>query len=137
MAEALNRIKDRLGLSVSQLAELFGTTRKIVYDWYERAEPGPLMASRITTLDAVLAQEYPWIDLKRLKAAWKVPVSDTSFLALLHAHAIRATEHQAALCAKLHELAPLIAPVSRPTDRRGVELGEAHLCEFDRRADTE
>lgn len=133
--ESLDQIKERLSLSVTQIAELFGVTRKAVYDWYEGAEPRPTMASRIATLSAVVAEEFPGMALQRLKAVWSVPVSNKSFRAVLNDDSIDPADLKTALSEKLRELAPRIMPAPLRSAKDAFILGEAHISELDRRAD--
>lgn len=83
ISERLDLIKDRLALSITQLAELFGVTRKTVYDWYEGTEPRRNTINRVETLIEAL-NRYSELDLTRLKTMWSIPVSGKSFRAVLN-----------------------------------------------------
>jgi transcriptional regulator with XRE-family HTH domain len=131
----LDRIKEQLSLSVTQMAELFNVTRKAVYDWYEGAEPRSATIARISALAEVLASAPAKAEFQQLKAVWKVPASGRSFLAVLNDEKLDAFNLRQALVDKLHELSPRLAAQNRTSLRTSVDLGQAHLADVDRGAD--
>lgn len=131
----LNSIKEKLSLSVTQMAELLNVTRKSVYDWYEGAEPRPSTIARINMLVEILHIASPELDLRRLKSIWKVPLKGQSFLAVLNDEKLDENNLRQALADKLHELSPRLAPPLSTSLRTSVVLGQAHLADIDRRAD--
>lgn len=135
VAERLDLIKDHLALSITQLAELFGVTRKTVYDWYEGTEPRPKAVNRMEILIEVLNKASPEVDLARLKAVWNVPVSGTSFRAVLGDDNLNADTLQKALLEKLNELSTRMVATTSPMRKTASQFGEAQLAEFERRTD--
>lgn len=135
LRDRLDEIKNRFSLSITQMAELFGVTRKAVYDWYEGAEPRSLTTSRIEVLLDVAEQLPNGVDLRRLKTVWNIPVSGRSFRSVFCDDSLDTENLRSALLAKLHELLPRMAATTSPAHKASVVLGEGHLSEFDRRAD--
>ena len=135
VAERLDLIKDRLALSITQLAELFGVTRKTVYDWYEGTEPRRNAVSRMEILIDVLNKASPEVDLTRLKAVWNVPVSGTSFRTVLGNDNLDAGTLQKVLFGKLNELSTRMVATTTPMRKTTSQFGEAQLAEFERRTD--
>lgn len=135
LAERLDLIKDRLALSITQLAELFGVTRKTVYDWYEGTEPRRTAVNRMEILIEVLNKASPEVDLTRLKAMWNVPVSGTSFRAVLGDDNLDADTLQKTLLEKLNELSTRMVATINPMRKTTSQFGEAQLAEFERRTD--
>lgn len=131
----LDAIKDDLGLSVTQLAELFDVTRKSVYDWFDGAEPRQNTLVRIDALVEALSAVPAEIDKKRLKGVWKVPVADRSFFAVLNDEKLDASNLGQALSDKLHQLYPRLLSSAASSVRASAALGNAHLAEFDRQGD--
>jgi DNA-binding transcriptional regulator YiaG len=135
VAERLDLIKGRLGLSITQLAELFDVTRKTVYDWYEGTEPRRNAVNRIEILIEVLNKASPEIDLVRLKAVWNISVFGKSFLAVLGEDNLDAGTLQNALLEKLNELSSRMVATTGRMRKTNLQFGEAQLAEFERRID--
>jgi hypothetical protein len=135
LAESLDLIKDRLALSITQMSELFGVTRKAVYDWYEGAEPRAAMINRIETLIDIINTARPDIDLQRLKAVWNIPVSGRSFIMVFGDDSIGIDTLRTTLVEKLDDLSPRMVKKTNSTQKTTSQLGESRLAEFDRRAD--
>jgi len=135
VCDNLDAIKEDLGLSVTQLAELFDVTRKSVYDWYDGAEPRSNTLVKIDALMEALASIPAEVDKKRLKALWKVPVENQSFLSVLNDERLDSTNLGRALSDKLHQLSPRLVSSAAPSIRSTSALGNAHLTEFDRPGD--
>lgn len=135
VAERLDLIKDRLALSITQLAELFGVTRKTVYDWYEGTEPRRNAVNRMEILIDVLNRVSPEVDLARLKAVWNVPVSGTSFRAVIGDDNLDAGTLQKGLLEKLNELSTRMVATTSPMRKTTSQFGEAQLAEFERQTD--
>ncbi|MDO8843877.1 MAG: hypothetical protein Q7V32_06000 [Methylicorpusculum sp.] len=133
--ERLDLIKDRLELSITQLAELFGVTRKTVYDWYDGTEPRRNTINRMEILIEALNGTSPEVDLARLKAVWNVPVSGTSFRALLGDDNLNAGTLQKALLEKLNELSTRMVATTSQMRKTSSQFGEVQLAEFERRTD--
>lgn len=135
LAESLDLIKDRLALSITQMSELFGVTRKAVYDWYEGAEPRAAMINRIETLIDIINTARPDIDLQRLKAVWNIPVSGRSFIMVFGDDSISIDTLRTTLVEKLDDLSPRMVKKTNSTQKTTSQFGESRLAEFDRRAD--
>ncbi|MGO4309141.1 hypothetical protein AB4Z35_04570 [Pseudomonas sp. KB_15] len=114
LVDQLNAIKDFLGLTVTQISELFKVTRKTVYDWYDGADPRPNFVARISALYHLVRSRADKLDLKNLKKVWNLPLNGQSFIDLINTPA---DQHQleVALSEKLDELAPrMISPIPSP-----------------------
>lgn len=133
--DQLNKIKARFALSITQMAELFGVTRKSVYDWYEGTEPRNSITERMEVLIDVLDTLSPETNLHRLKIVWNIPVSGESFISVFNDSNIKTTTFRKVLEKKLLELSPRMTTKKTLLREPTVQLGEAHLAEFDRRAD--
>lgn len=125
--ERLNEIKDRLALSITQMAELFGVTRKSVYDWYDGAEPRFAVLNCMETLIDVLNSMLE-IDLQRLKIVWNIPVSGQSFRSVFNDDKLESNS----LKEKINKLSPRLVKKVSAVPKTTIQLGEAHLAEFDR-----
>lgn len=133
----LERIKCGLGLSLTQMAQLFGVTRKTVYDWYEGVEPRNTAKSRVRALDALVNEKSAKVELKRLKYVWDIAVNGASFKDVLST-AEGGFEHIYDLVsAKIDEVSPLLVSRSaKKSPSANTRLhGNAHLAEFDRSSD--
>jgi DNA-binding transcriptional regulator YiaG len=135
ITERLDLIKDRLVLSITQLAELFGVTRKTVYDWYEGTEPRRNATSRMEILIDMLNGVSPEVDLARLKAVWNIPVSGKSFRTVFGDDNIDIETLQKALAEKLNELSTRMVATTSPIQKSTSQFGDSQLAEFDRRTD--
>lgn len=130
--EKLTSIQSALGLSITQLAEIFGVTRKTVYDWLDGTEPRVVLSGKIDVLSEVIANSSG-VDLKRLKSVWGIPVSGKSFRELLMEDGSDQENMLRQASEKLAELAPRIG-ASRPKIS-GAKLGNSNLSDIDRVAD--
>lgn len=133
--DQLNDIKTDLNLSVTQLAELFSVTRKTVYDWYEGTTPRNRVASRMNTLIDVIKSIPSDVDLSRLKTVWNIPISGESFRLIFNDKTIDELSFRTTLEEKLHELSPRMAKKTGYQRKTSVQLGKAHLAEFDKHTD--
>lgn len=134
-ADRLDEIKSRLGLSITQLAELFGVTRKSIYDWYDGSvKPN---TSNINKIEAViesldsLAVRNGAVDLQRLKVVWHIPINGQSFCSILNDDKLEIEK----LVTKLHELSPRMEKKASTLKKTTIQLGDAHLAEFSRETD--
>lgn len=130
----LETIKDHLALTVTQLAELFGVTRKSVYDWYEGAAPRASMLLRIEAMKRLIAARRSSIDFRKLKTVWHIPISGSSFLVTLNDdHSDRDRNSlETHLASKLDELHSLmVAPDLQPRSTE-TKFNSGSLVEFER-----
>lgn len=132
--KSIDRIKIDLGLSITQLAEVFGVTRKTVYDWYDGAAPRAAVISRTHLLQSVIAAAPSHFDMTRLKLAWKMDGEGRSFLAILNDDGLNEATTKAALVEKLNELSSRLVSASTQKVRSTMGLGDAHLSHIDRHA---
>lgn len=135
LAQRLDWIKDRLALSITQMAELFGVTRKTVYDWYEGKGQRSATTVRMEILIDVLSLAPPDMDLHRLKAVWGIAVSGKSFRDIFGDDKLNAAALRAALNEKLNGLSPRMVATPRFSQKPDTQFGEAQLAELDRRTD--
>ncbi len=133
--EQLVEIKTNLTLSITQLAELFGVTRKTVYDWYEGTTPRYAITSRMNILVDVLKSLPSEVDLPRLKTVWNIPVSGKSFCSIFNGEALDELSFRTTIEEKLHELSPRMAKKMGYQRKTSVQLGKAHLAEFEKHID--
>ena len=133
--DQLNDIKTDLTLSITQLAELFSVTRKTVYDWYEGTTPRNRVASRMNTLIDVIKSTPSDVDLSRLKTVWNIPISGESFRLIFNGEITDELFFRTTLEEKLHELSPRMAKKTGYQRKTSVQLGKAHLAEFDKHTD--
>lgn len=133
--ERLDTIKNRLGISITQLADLLGVTRKAIYDWYDGAAPRTAMIGRINSLTDAIA-EFGDSDLKRLKAIWGIDAPSRSFRSTLQNDTLVGPQLTAALVAKLNELSDEMAAPTMSPRRTSIDIGSAHLADIDRHSDS-
>ncbi|MGC5831706.1 hypothetical protein LDP08_14210 [Ralstonia pseudosolanacearum] len=133
--ERLDTIKNRLGISITQLADLLGVTRKAIYDWYDGAEPRLAMIGRISSLVEAIAG-FEDLDLKRLKAVWSIGTPGGSFRSTLQNDTLVGPELTAALVAKLNELSEEMAAPTTSPRRTAIHIGSANLADIDRHSDS-
>jgi len=77
--DRLNPMRKQLALSITQMSELLGVTRKSIYDWYDGIEPRSNTMTRLEILTKALQSVSADVDLTRLKVVWNIPVSGESF----------------------------------------------------------
>jgi transcriptional regulator with XRE-family HTH domain len=136
VVNALDFIREKLSLSMTQLADLFGVTRKSVYDWYEGAEPRSNSAKRINILQNVLnAMPEGDYDLRQLKSVWNIEVNGASFRSLFEDDRLDESHLEAALKEKLNELSLRLVPARASTHKASQQLGGAWLADIERSAD--
>lgn len=133
--DCLNPIRERLSLSITQLAELFDVTRKSIYDWYEGIEPRSATVTRIEILRQALDAIPSEVDLKRLKAVWNIPVSGQSFRAVYHNDKLDSGSLLTELTKKLNELSPSLVKKTSSPRKATDKLGTSHLTDLDKHAD--
>jgi len=134
--DQLNDIKTDLTLSITQLAELFSVTRKTVYDWYEGTTPRNRVTSRMNMLIDVIKSIPTDVDLARLKTVWNIPVSGKSFRSIFNDEISDELSFRTTIEQNLHELFPRMAKKTGFKRKTSIQLGEAHLAEFDKYTDT-
>lgn len=127
-------VQDQLSLSITQVAELFGVTRKSVYDWFDdKSMPRTATVNRAEILLDIIKESPMGIDLSRLKTVWNIPTSGRSFLAVLNDESLSADNLKLYALEKLVELSPRLGQVaSKNNDMRE---GISHLIDIDRSAD--
>lgn len=133
--DQLNPIKDRLALSITQVAELFGVTRKSVYDWYEGVEPRANTRWRMEILIDALSSIPAEADMQRLKVVWNIPVSGQSFRAVFNNDKLDKKSLPTKLKSKLQELFPRMVKGTSSICKTTTQFGNAHIAEFDKHAD--
>lgn len=135
--ERLDLIKDRLSLTITQMAELLGVTRKTVYDWYDGSEPRPTMLNRLEILIDAINSAPVDVDLRRLKTLWNIPISGKSFRAAFNDDNIDINTLRTALIEKLNELSTRMVEKSYSPYKSSAQYAESQVAEFDRRGDFE
>lgn len=133
-SDRLNTIQGKLTLSITQVAELFGVTRKSVYDWFDdKSMPrGPIITRAEILLD-ILDENHHSIDLSRLKTVWNIPSSGKSFLAVLNDSSLSTEQLKTDARNKLIELSPRLGQASGTTG--DMRVGVSHLTDIDRSSD--
>lgn len=133
--ERLDLIKDRLSLTITQMAELLGVTRKTVYDWYDGAEPRPTMMNRLEILIDAINSVPVEVDLRRLKTLWNIPISGKSFRTVFSDDNIDINTLRTALIEKLNELSTRMVEKANSPYKSSSRFAEAQIAEYDRRGD--
>lgn len=134
--DRLGPIKEILGLSVTQLSDLFGVTRKTVYDWFDGIEPRQNNEMRLEILAQALDSYSDDADLKRLKVVWNIPVSGRSFREIYNDdNALADGTLLDKLAAKLYELSPKLVKKIPSVHKKTAVLSKSHLIELDKDAD--
>lgn len=132
--DRLGPIKEQLALSVTQLAELFGVTRKSIYDWYDGKEPRSSTEKRLEILTEALRTIPDNADLKRLKVVWNIPLSGKSFREVYN-NTLDDETLLNELQKKLAELSPKLIKKNKSRRKSTTTTGENHFIETDRHAD--
>lgn len=125
----LRWIKDTLGIGISGLAELFGVTRKTVYDWLSTSHPKRAGHElKIKILQSVLA-EFDLEKLFALKNFWDLSIENKpSFLSLTRSEIGHSETFRKNLCDVLTTLDPKLGEQkirSQQSPKRN--YGEAHV----------
>lgn len=132
--EIIENVRNLLSLSITQIAELFGVTRKTVYDWYDGATPRAAVISRIRAVNSVISDFCGQVDLSRLKNVWKVDSGEGSFIDILNNDKLEEPFLKVALVDKINELSSRMVSKGAPLVRATMALTEANVAEFDRHA---
>ena len=133
--DRLNPIREQLGLTITQLAELFGVTRKSIYDWYDGIEPRSSTLTRLEILSNAIESISGEVDLKRLKVVWNIPISGKSFRDIYNTISPDDPALLEELVKKLKELTPNMAKRTGFPRKLHDQLGDTHTTEFDKHAD--
>jgi transcriptional regulator with XRE-family HTH domain len=72
LKQDLNRIKESLGLNISEMAAAFGVSRTAIYGWLEGTIPHSRKITRITQLSMLLATS----EVPRIKLLKNIPLSN-------------------------------------------------------------
>lgn len=131
--DRLNPIREQLALSITQLAELLGVTRKSIYDWYEGSEPRSNTVTRMEILGEALQSVSNDVDLTRLKVVWNIPIAGDSFREVYNNADLNDLLEE--LTSKLHELKPNMIKKTTPIKKQMAQAGKALLAELDKHAD--
>lgn len=130
----LGEIQDRLSLSITQVAELFGVTRKSVYDWFDdKSMPRASVINRTETLLDIIKESPRDVDLSRLKTVWNIPTSGQSFLAILNDESIAVDRLKECGMQKLIELSPRLGQIT--VGHKDMRHGTSHIIDIDRTTD--
>lgn len=106
-SDRLETVQKRLDLSITQVAELFGVTRKSVYDWFDgKSSPRATAIQKAEVLNDIIKESPNGIDITRLKTVWSIPTDGESFLNLLKDDSIPVDLLKEKALAKLVALAP-------------------------------
>ncbi|WP_150306348.1 helix-turn-helix domain-containing protein [Pseudomonas saliphila] len=129
----IENVQDQLGLSITQIAQLFGVTRKTVYDWLDNAAPRANALNRMEFVTDLIRQNESRLNLKRLKGVWQMTVNGSSFIDIVLDEELDQDSRMAAAMAKLEELAPRLGRTAHKLGK--TYLGNAHANDMDRVAD--
>lgn len=129
----LEDLQTNLGLSITQLAQFFGVTRKSIYDWLDGTAPRTANTRRLDIMSAIIAANGDRINLKRLKGVWLTSVNGQSFMDIISEDSLGDEEKIAKASLKLAELAPRLGPQAKQNTK--TYLGNAHSSDIDRVAD--
>ncbi|MNH24597.1 hypothetical protein D3C79_845420 [compost metagenome] len=126
-------MQNELGLSITQMAQLFGVTRKAVYDWLDGTEPRANISNRMELIASLIKENRSNLNLTRLKNVWVMPIEGRSFIDVLSDDNIDQKSRFSAATAKLQELAPRLGQDVPKLSK--TYLGDAHSSDIDRVAD--
>ncbi|BAP77692.1 hypothetical protein MT1_0516 [Pseudomonas sp. MT-1] len=129
----IENVQDQLGLSITQIAQLFGVTRKTVYDWLDNAAPRANASNRMEFVADLIRQNESRLNLKRLKGVWQMAVNGRSFIDIVLDEELDQDSRMAAAMAKLEELAPRLGQTAFKLGK--TYLGNAHANDIERAAD--
>lgn len=129
----LEDLQLKLGLSITQLSQFFGVTRKSVYDWLDGTAPRSSNSRRLEIMATIIAANGNQINLKRLKGVWLMSTGGRSFMDVISDETLSDEEKIAAASLKLAELAPRLGPQEKSINK--TYLGNAHTSDLDRVAD--
>lgn len=129
----LETIQSDLGLSITQLSQFFGVTRKSVYDWLDGTAPRSANSKRLDVIAAVISASDNASNLSRLKSVWLTSINGKSFMDVISDDALSDGEKISAALLKLDELAPRLGTQEKLKSK--TYLGNAHTTDFDRVAD--
>ncbi|GKS05398.1 hypothetical protein PSTH1771_10300 [Pseudomonas syringae pv. theae] len=126
-------VQAKLGLSVTQVAQLFGVTRKSVYDWFEGSEPRSAYTKILDVMLSVISEHSVQFNLQRLKNVWLTPLSGSSFMDVIQDESLDEIAKLNTISKKIIELAPRLG--SQQPTKGSTYLGSAHVADIDRVAD--
>jgi len=73
-------LKENFSLSMSEMANLFGVTRKAVYDWFDGSRPRPQMSERIASVREILEKDIQKEHRRYVRQFWNTRVDNGSAL---------------------------------------------------------
>lgn len=133
-SDRLETVQKRLGLSITQVAELFGVTRKTVYDWFDgKSSPRAAAIKKAEDLNDIIDESPTGIDLTRLKTVWNIPTDGESFLSVLKDENIPVDLIKEKALAKLVSLGPRLGKADLTTGK--VRQPLSTLIDIDRSID--
>jgi hypothetical protein len=130
----LEQVKEMLSLTITQTAELYGVTRKAVYDWYEGSVPRQAIVDRTDVLLDVLGSIPKNIELTRLKSVWNVPISGSSFRQVFDLNASDSLAYRSALEKKLTQLSTRLIAAKALSKGANTVRPSNTVADFDRYA---
>lgn len=122
-------IKDSLHLSMSDVAALFGVTRKAVYDWFDgTSKPRAHFSERMAAIRSTLQGACTSEQLGLLRQLWSAPLAGEESLAGILKSVDASTASKAKIKAALEELEPRMAELTqRLQSQPRHDLGRAHI----------
>jgi len=133
-SDRLETVQKRLGLSITQVAELFGVTRKSVYDWFDgKSSPRAAAIQKAEALNDIINEIPNGIDITRLKTVWNIPTDGESFLNVLKDESIPVYLLKEKALAKLVALGPRLGKADLPNGK--VRQPLSTLVDIDRSID--
>ncbi|MDD0969344.1 MULTISPECIES: hypothetical protein [Pseudomonas] len=128
----LETFQAKLGLSITQISQFFGVTRKSVYDWLDGTAPRSANSNRLNVIAAIIEANEDKANLMRLKGVWLTPINGKSFMDVISDETLDDEGKIFAASSKLDELLPRLV-VQEKMSR--THLGNAHASDIDRVAD--
>lgn len=130
--EKLDTIMEHLELTIKQVAELFDTPLKTVFDWFDGVIPlSQHDIDRVNVLIKIIDVKSPDIDLADLKTVWKIHISGKSFHGIFNGEVLDNNELYVDLLWQMRVLSTNLN-INKTTQQIRTQLGEAHLAEFDK-----
>ncbi|NMZ58175.1 hypothetical protein [Pseudomonas nitroreducens] len=130
-SEKLSLLQSSFGISITQMSDILGVTRKTIYDWIDGSEPRPASSQKIDILTEI-SERHSNINLSRLKTVWNIPINGKSLRQVLAEDSTDRTGVLEDASAKIAALAPKLGAPSKPSKAK---IRMAHLSDIDRASD--
>lgn len=130
----LQNVQKSLGVSITQLSDLLGVTRKSIYDWLEgRSIPRAANTRRLELIADIIRAKSTSLNMARLKGIWNIHINGRSIRDVLADESLSELARREEIEEKLLYLSPRLAYAS--SVKKASDLGDAHTSDADRVCD--